>query len=116
MAAYQTPTADSGQNSLIPIAVYQDGTYYIQVGSEGTETGTYTVYVERNQLGRLESAPGYTRPGLPPGTPYITTSSEPDYEDLDTRHRHQKAMLSPSAPGPTATSTETATWTTSRST
>ena len=70
-----------GQNSLIPIAVYQDGTYYIQVGSEGTETGTYTVYV--NEISwEPRVRPGYTRPGLPPGTPYITTSSEPDYEDL----------------------------------
>ena len=70
-----------GQNSLIPIAVYQDGTYYIQVGSEGTETGTYTVYVEEISW-EPRVRPGYTRPGLPPGTPYITTSSEPDYEDL----------------------------------
>ena len=71
----------SGQNSLIPVAVYQDGTYYIQVGSEGTETGTYTVYV--NEIGRHDRLPPtYTRPGLPPGTPYIATSSEPANEDL----------------------------------
>ena len=71
----------SGQNSLIPVAVYQDGTYYIQVGSKGTETGTYTVYV--NEIGWHDRVrPGYTRPGLPPGSSYATTSSEPDYEDL----------------------------------
>ena len=65
----------SGQNSLIPVAVYQDGTYYIQVGSEGAKTGTYTVYV--NEIGRHDRLPPtYTRPGLPPGSSYATTSSE----------------------------------------
>ena len=65
----------SGQNSLIPIAVYQDGTYYIQVGSEGTETGTYTVSVKEISW-EPRVRPGYTRPGLPPGSSYAATSSE----------------------------------------
>ena len=64
-----------GQNSLIPIAVYQDGTYYIQVGSEGTETGTYTVSVKEISW-EPRVRPGYTRPGLPPGSSYAATSSE----------------------------------------
>ena len=64
-----------GQNSLIPIAVYQTGTYYIQVGSEGTETGTYTVYVKEISW-EPRVRPGYTRPGLPPGSSYAATSSE----------------------------------------
>ena len=64
-----------GQNSLIPIAVYQTGTYYIQVGSEGTEIGTYTVYVKEISW-EPRVRPGYTRPGLPPGSSYAATSSE----------------------------------------
>ena len=64
-----------GQNSLIPIAVYQTGTYYIQVGSEGTEIGTYTVSVKEISW-EPRVRPGYTRPGLPPGSSYAATSSE----------------------------------------
>ena len=71
----------SGENSLIPIAVHWEGTYYIQVESEAGQTGTYTVYVKETGK-QIRLPPRYLRPGLPHGSSYFPTFSEPDDGDL----------------------------------
>ena len=71
----------SGQNSLIEVAVHDTGTYYIQVGSEGAQTGTYTVHVnETGSHSRLN--PGPITHYVPHGHSQNPTYSEPSGKDF----------------------------------